>query len=377
MCYNIIFVAQQIMNLQNALVTSIYSQLLEEALANECITTCPGVQGSFVKEMRRDTLYWYWSGRDNNGVSRKVYIGPDNKETEELVAKLQDRKDVARQAIDCMKGTAAAYRGAGGQINEASHFKIIALLAQQNLFRKGVFVIGSHGFLSICNALGISASTSFMRTTDIDFARQPQNISLAIPDERNTVINIPEALKEFDKNFFLVPRLDHNNHSTSLQNNKLKVKVDFLTTDRGSSKPVLFDDIGIAAEPLRFMDYLLSGEPLKGLVIGSYAIPVNLPNAARFAIHKLIISKERPYSFKSKSQKDIAQASILLEYLISEDEEQVVDALSECVTIEKAIKNIKKTLPELSFINKSLSDFISNTIKELQDNALSEKHGIS
>lgn len=82
---------------------------------------------------------------------------------------------------------------------------------------------------------------------------------------------------------------------------------------------MFFDDLGIAAEPLRFMNFLLNGEPLKGLVIGSYAIPVTLPNPARFAIHKLIISQERPHHFKTRSQKDIAQAAILLEYLIDED----------------------------------------------------------
>ncbi len=344
---------------QDVFTTSIYSQLFEEAVANECITLCPGIQGTFSRESRRNGFYWYWLGRNNNGNARRVYIGADNKATQQLIANLENRKHMAKQAIDSMKKTAAAYRGAGGQINEPSHFKIIALLAQQDLFRKGVFVIGSHGFLSICNALGISANTPFLRTTDIDFAR-PQGISLAIPDERKTVIDIPAALKEFDKNFFLVPRLDKENPSTSMQNNKSKVKVDFLTVDKGSKRPVFFDDLGIAAEPLRFMDYLLGGEPLKGLVIGSYAIPVNLPNPARFAIHKLIISQERSRHFKAKIQKDIAQAAILLDGLIDEEAEQVIDALLACSTIDNAIKNIKKSLPKLNRINSLLSDFITH-----------------
>ena len=350
------------MDQQDALTTSLYSQLFEEAIANECITLCPGIQGTFAKESRRDTFYWYWIGRDNNGTARRVYIGPENKDTEELIASLKNRKDMAKQAIEGMKRTSAAYRGAGGQINEPSHFKIISLLARQGLFQKGVFIIGSHGFLSICNALGISASTPFLRTTDIDFAR-PQGISLAIPDERKALLDIPAALKAIDKNFFLDPRLDEKNPSTSMQNNKSKVKVDFLTAYRGSKEPVFFDDLGIAAEPLRFMDFLLAGEPLKGLIIGSYAIPVNLPSPARFAIHKLIISQERPYHFVAKSQKDIAQAAILLDYLVHEDAEQIIDALLACLTTEDAVKNIKKTLPELNRINGLLSDFIAAHLK--------------
>ena len=128
-------------------------------------------------------------------------------------------------------------------------------------------------------------------TTDVDFAR-PQSVALAIPDERKSITDIPAILKEFDKNFFLVPDLDHKNPSTSLQNNKTKVKIDFLTSLRGQKKPVLFEDLGIAADPLKYMDYLMSGKPLKGLIVCTYAIPANFPDPARFAVHKLIISQE-------------------------------------------------------------------------------------
>jgi hypothetical protein len=112
-----------------------------------------------------------------------------------------ERKGIAVQAIESMKKTASAYRASGGQINEPSHFKIIALLAQQSLFRKGVMLVGSHGFLSICNVFGISVRSQSIRTTDIDFAR-PQSVSLAIPDDRKTLSDIPNILRNFDKNFF-------------------------------------------------------------------------------------------------------------------------------------------------------------------------------
>lgn len=92
------------------------------------------------------------------------------------------------QAIVSMKRTAAVYRGAGGQLIELTTFKIMAKLAY--LFWKDVFVIGSHGFLSICNALGIS---SFFTGDDHKI------ISLAIQDERQAVSDISS---EFDKHFF-------------------------------------------------------------------------------------------------------------------------------------------------------------------------------
>ena len=352
--------------MNDALITSLYSQLFEEAVANACMTLCPGIQGTFTKENRRNSFYWYWVGRDNNGKSRRVYIGPDNKDTENLVAKLQYRKDRARQAIDSMKRTAAAYRGAGGQINEPSHFKTIALLAQQNLFRKKVYIIGSQGFISICNALGISADTAFLRANEF----VSQRLSIAIPDVRHPIPDIPAALKKFDDNFKMIPELDEKNRGANLSTSLeiKKTKVDFLTADRETDKPVYFDDLGIAAQPMRFMDFLLGGEALKGLFIGRYAIPVTLPNPARFAIHKLIISQERPHHFKTRSQTDIAQAAILLEYLIDEDPGQVFDALSCCLNIDGAINNIKKSLPELGRTNILLLDFFNAHLGGNEDN---------
>lgn len=306
------------MNQQDALVTSLYSYLLEEALANESITVCPGMHGSFSKETRRNCVYCYWVGRNNGKVTR-IYIGPDNQETTDLVVSFENRKDMAMQAIASMKRTAAAYRGAGGQVIEPPNFKVMAKLA--NLFRKGVFVIGSHGFISICNALGISSLTG----------DDQKIISLAIPDERLTASDISS---KFDKNFFKDTGIPASS----------KTKLHFFTADRGSKQPVFFDDLGIAAEPQRYIDYLLGGEPFKGLIIGSYAIPVHLPNPARFAIHKLIISQCADRRFNGGSEKDITEAAVLLDYLIREDAEQVVDALVACFVVDGAVDNIRKAL---------------------------------
>lgn len=318
------------MSQQDALTTSLYSYLFEEALANESITICPGIQGAFSKETRRNSDYWYWVGRNNGKVTR-IYIGPDNQETKDLVVSLENRKYLAKQAISSMKKTAAAYRGAGGQLIEPPTFKIMAPLAY--LFRKGVFVIGSHGFLSICNALGISSFTG----------DDQKIISLAIPDERKAVSDVSS---EFDKHFVKVI-------GKSLSS---KSKVNFFTADRGSKKPVYFDDLGVAAEPMRFIDYLLGGEPFKGLVIGSYAIPVHLPNPARFAIHKLIISQCADREFNGWPQQDIAQAAVLLDYLIQEDAEQVVDALAACV--DGAVENIRESLVGLGAVHEEVASFI-------------------
>lgn len=45
-------------------------------------------------------------------------------------------------------------------------------------------------------------------------------------------------------------------------------------------------------------------------------ILVNVPDPARFAVHKLVISQRRPTAFAAKSAKDLDQAQQLLEVLL-------------------------------------------------------------
>jgi hypothetical protein len=353
------------MELQNTLTTSLYSQLVEEAVGNETTAFAPGTSGAIRKEERRGRHYWYWVGREPSGAVRRVYIGPDSPETCSLVERLNTRKQDAADAVESLKKTAAAYVASGGQANEPGHFKLIAALASAGLFRKGAFLVGSHAFVSICNSLGVSCKRQFLRTTDVDFAR-PQGIALAIPDDRNFTVDLPGAIRRFDEKFFQVRRLDGHPPSTSFQNNKSKVRIDFLTVDRGSSAPVFFADINVAAEPLKFMDYLLGGNPVRGVVVGPYAVPVNLPDSARFAVHKLIVSQARASTDQLKSGKDVGQAGLLVNYFLQENEFALQEALREAGPIDGAVKNIRKSLVHLRAVNECGADFIAAALDDAQ-----------
>lgn len=349
---------------QDSLVTALYSQLLEEALANEFLMACPGSNGSIKKEQRKDSFFWYWVGRDHTGKTKRIYIGPDNADTGNLVEKLCERKEEAVVAKESIRKTVQAYLVAGGQANEPAHFNIMAMLADHHLFDKGITIVGSHAFVSLCNGLGIKSSGEFCTTTDLDFAR-PQGISLAIPDDRSLKTDIPSAIKVFDKHFFPVPELDRKQPSTSFSNNRTKVIIDFLTVDRDGNKPVFFEDINVAATPLKFMDYLLGGNPFKGLIIGKYAIPVNLPDPVRFAIHKLIISQERPMHLRTKSAKDVRQAAHLLNYFKGEGlDDDIIDGLAVCRNISGAHKNIVKSFGLLKKHDDEITDWLESLLNK-------------
>ena len=69
--------------------------------------------------------------------------------------------------------------------------------------------------------------------------------------------------------------------------------------------------------PCVFLISLIS-DPVKGAVIDGGGILVNVPQPARFALHKLIVSRERPVTAHTKAAKDLAQAAQLFAVLIGE-----------------------------------------------------------
>jgi hypothetical protein len=75
-------------------------------------------------------------------------------------------------------------------------------------------------------------------------------------------------------------------------------------------KPVFISALNTAAQPLPFLDYIIEA-PERAAVINSDGILVNLPGPARFAFHKLIISRERAAAMQAKVEKDLAQAAAL------------------------------------------------------------------
>lgn len=335
------------MQLQSALTQTLYAQLQEEATAYSIAIFEQGLIGSPYINKAGGHEYIYWQVKLPDGTFKRTSLGRSSPETQMLVEQLLARRNTAEDLTESLKTTARAFVGSGGMAVELSHFKVIESLARAGLFSKGVVLVGSHAFTAIGNMLGVSWGQS-LKTTDMDFAR-PSGIALAIPDAGGR-INIPAKVKEFDRTYFEVPQLNRKNPSTSMMSNKSKIKIDFLTVQRHGidNRPHYFTDLAIAAEPLKYMDYLLGGPSVKGLVVGAHAVPVNLPDPARFAVHKLVIAQERTLSFKTKSSKDIKQAEEVLDALIETDREHdIQQALADLVPMPKALANVRKSMERL------------------------------
>ncbi|MDZ7644050.1 MAG: GSU2403 family nucleotidyltransferase fold protein [Woeseiaceae bacterium] len=119
-----------------------------------------------------------------------------------------------------------------------------------------------------------------------------------------------------DESFREVPHTDDPFISTRYRNSR-DYAVDFLTPNRGSdehaSRPARMKALaGTGAQPLRHLDFLIR-EPERSVLLYGGGVPVTVPRAERFAVHKLIVAAERQN--QAKSAKDIEQARLLIEAL--------------------------------------------------------------
>lgn len=119
--------------------------------------------------------------------------------------------------------------------------------------------------------------------------------------------------------FLPIPALNAKQPSTAFKVRGQAIRVDFLTPAHGARRdhPVFINRFRVAAQPLKFLDYLLESA-VQGAVITSGGVLVNVPNPARYAFHKLLVSRSRELSSQTKAEKDLHQAVQLIEVLVED-----------------------------------------------------------
>jgi hypothetical protein len=149
-------------------------------------------------------------------------------------------------------------------------------------------------------------------TQDADFA-QFWGISENISDSIEPPLKV---LRAVDETFREVPHVGDPFISTRYRNGR-DYLVDCLTPNRGSDyhlgKPTRMRALaGTGAEPLRHLDFLIHTTERSVLLHGG-GIPVTVPRAEAFPVHKLLVAVERVN--QAKSVKDIERAGLLIDAL--------------------------------------------------------------
>lgn len=220
---------------------------------------------------------------------------------------------------------------------------VLEMLALSGVFRLGGVLVGTRAFLAFGPMLGVVFEGSAALTQDIDIAHEP---TLGIALDR--VIDVPRQLEKLDLGFHAVPKLDPRKPSTSFKVRGRDLRVDFLTPLIGREKedPVFIPALKVAAHPLRLLDYLIDS-PVNAVVIARRGILVRLPDPSRFALHKLWTATQRRPDQHLRARKDVAQAEVLLETLISDRPDDLVAAWQALAAHPEGLGHVQRRLERL------------------------------
>lgn len=282
----------------------LYAQLLEQINS-----PTPTTKDVSFKRNEVDGKF-YWVRRVKIGrTSMELSLG---RETDELLAVIEQEKKLTEEAERESKSRedliAMLVAGGANTIDPLSG-RVLTLLEGSGVFAAGGVLVGSHAFGAYGNMFGYKFPFETSKTADIDLS-----ISIGVTKETT---DLKTAILESGLGFLEIPALDRKAPSTSYKIRDSEVKVDLLTpliNGPDTAKPLYIKSLKSYASPLRFLDYLIK-DPISAIVVSGKGIFVNVPQPARYAVHKLVLSVRRSSSNQVKAIKDLNQAVCLLEIL--------------------------------------------------------------
>ncbi|HEX2164657.1 MAG TPA: GSU2403 family nucleotidyltransferase fold protein [Thermoanaerobaculia bacterium] len=296
---------------------TLYAELLDQAVqaeAEEAALRLPP-PGTFVRKKVHRGIYWYLQ-RSEGGGKRQVYLGPESPELVRWIDEVRARRREQRPDDERRAALVAMLHSGGASRMSAVVGRVLRLLAESGVFRLGGVLVGTYAYAAYENMLGVRLAAREVRTEDVDVT-QERSLAIAL-DPEAVPVDVERALQQADPRFLAVPALDSRRPSTSFKLRGQDLRVDLLTPQHGREEgPVPLPLLKAAAQPLPFLGYLLSS-PQAAVVLPAGGVLVRIPEPARFALHKLWLSIERPAAQQGKAAKDLRQASRILEVLLTD-----------------------------------------------------------
>ncbi len=290
---------------------TLYAELSERLRALDAARSFASLAGSFASKRVRGGEYWYFKTSEGPAGQRDYFVGADNRETQAVMRAYAAGRPEAEAARGEIERLCAMLRQGGAMLTDTPSAKVLSGLASAGVFRLGAVLVGTHAYVALGNVLGVRWKSS-LRTQDIDLAAG-RTLQVAVPQSE---ADLPGALEALNMGFLPVPGLNPKSAQTSFKVRGQALRVDLLTPARGvrDGKPVPIPRLKAAAQPLELLDYLLEA-PIAVPLVNGGATLVNVPDPARFALHKLILAGRRPVAEQSKAGKDRQQATEMLEAL--------------------------------------------------------------
>lgn len=285
-----------------------YAQLLDAALAAEHVRSVADLPGSFYAKTVECRKYWYYQYVEPSGKLRQAYVGPDGEPIHRLMRRRA--QPAATAALPPLARSTLAL-GCAGMIPR--QFRVVRRLAEYGFFRAGGVLIGTHAFLAYGNMLGVRWGAQ-ERTQDIDFAHAGKSVALLLPSDIE--VQTGAAIASLQMGFLPLAGLGGNSDGTNLVPAEPGFRLDFLTpAHRKGDAAFVHPKLHVTLQPLPFMEFSLESIEQTILFCPEGAVVVNVPDPARFALHKLLVYGERRGTYSAKSSQDLAQAAHVLAYL--------------------------------------------------------------
>lgn len=295
---------------------TLYSELAQRALDASFSSDFP-VEGRFISMESRRRRYWYFDLPEEGGGKKRRYVGPV--EDGEITRRVEAFKDLKADNRARRKIVSTLTREAYLPRPENAVGRVVQALAESGFFRLRGVLVGTVAFQCYSALLGVRLPNAAMQTADADLA-QFHSISAAVGD---TLPPVLDTLRDVDSTFREIPD-GTDGRQTTRYVSRSGLRVEFLTPNRGSAehgeRPAAMPALGGAsAQPLRFLDFLIH-RPVRAVMLHGAGIPVLVPAAERYAVHKLIVASRRRTDDDgtAKNRKDRMQAAALIEAMVEQ-----------------------------------------------------------
>lgn len=306
-----------------------YAQVVDHAMSASVSRTVADLSGAFVRKTVAGKEYWYFQYRelaelDEKRSLRQVYLGPRSERLDRLIQAKQEAAATKTPSPSQLSMQAGAAVSLGNFAIAPKQLQVLKRLDEYGYFRAGGVLVGTHAFACYGNMFGV-AWGNFQQTHDIDFAYGGRSLALALPSDIQ--VNVHDAISSLEMGFLPSAKLNGSAGGTYVVPTDPDFRLDFLTTcGRDQAELVHFPNLNVAMVPLKFMEFSLQDIQQTAVLSSEGAVLVNIPNPARYALHKLIVAGERRGTFATKAPKDLWQAGALLTYLVDRQSHMLGEA---------------------------------------------------
>lgn len=195
--------------------------------------------------------------------------------------------------------------------------------AHAGLFRDGAVLVGTAAYMQFEPLVGQRLPTPTLMTGDLDLATARLALTAEPPQ------SMEQILHRADPSFTGLMNLDPRMPSWRFRNAD-DYQVELLTPmrTRMDSHPMPLPALNAGAAPLQHLSWLIA-EPVPTAALWGGGVLINVPQPAKFAVHKLIIAQRRNPMDRIKRTKDLMQAKALMAALRREDPFALEDALDD------------------------------------------------